>query len=406
MRKIINNKITIAAFFILLNLLCFLSINKVIPQSDDKVYSDAAIKFSENKYKELKTFKEKRAGIVIPLGLIYKLNKNELLWTGLLPFLCSNLLLIFAFLKFETTTASLFSVLWIFNPIRIIYSNAYYPEIFLTTTAFIGLYYWYCYITTAKIKHAIIFMLFFIGSFFIKEIALLLLPGIAAVALLNKKWKAFIVIAASLAGIAVVDIFINGSIVEHYRLINTLHNSEIQEKLYNNNTILVSRLTIEPLQLLLANPSYAFLFIFSGTAVIVNFKNIFQKSKLENTLAILLAILMITLWFGSSSFTQYAPIPYIERMWMLLLPFMIYQSCIGIIQANNFKKYLIYYCAGFTACTLTAIAFNQFKISLLFFFSAATTLLILSNIIHGKYSKTLLLLTPVIAYSIYFLINN
>lgn len=270
-----------------------------------------------------------RFGMLVPLSLLIKLFGISY-WAALLwPLLCYLLLLfgIYRLLYSYSAPAAFFCAALVGLSYTFIWFNALImPDTIMTGFAFLAmLLLWKMNHKPAnEARNGLLFSLLLFAAFVTKLTIIFLLPFILFVWFQNfrdKKLTRFWIWAAG-PGVLILLLYHLGyqifadDFLLRYSGIENDHNVSEWSYYTASTQEIIERITYAPILLLFSDLTFSLPLLLAVPSLRLRVR---QFHRLEVFFTILLFILMVLYWWGSSSFKSYNPIPINYRMWLLLI---------------------------------------------------------------------------------------
>ncbi|MBK0404418.1 glycosyltransferase family 39 protein [Adhaeribacter sp. BT258] len=284
----------------------------------------------------------------LPVSILYATIGVSPYITTVWPMLCTagTLVLIFGLLRKNYPGAAMWAVILLgFNFHTLFLSNYLYPDnvVMLLALAILGMLLHYRQVQNNPIRFGLAFAVLNFLGMLTKETIIYIAPVylyVFVLDLIRKENLKFWLWSAVFGAILLAFYFAAYEIFTGHWLNRFLMTSEIVNEfkpgyLQNKTAYYFNRLTYEPI-LFFIGSGIIVPIIFAFSAPGVTLKNLV---KLENTRSYwLLAtiLILLTFWFGSTSYTHYKPMVLVPRMITVLMP----PLCIsaGFALANNFHK--------------------------------------------------------------------
>ena len=312
----------------LLHIACWLVMKPPVPATDDACYVKCAQDLLKGDYHLTPSPKDHRLAVIAPTAFFISVFGDGPYVISLWPLICSlatiAVLYLFLWSRCGRMVAILAAALLSVNITQVNFSTVLFPDVIVSLFALLVLLLLFERRNEGKIvRNAFLISLFFILGFLSKEIMVLLLPFILILAVadvrnkLNKRfWLsfAFIFTGAILVFIAVYYFF-TGSFTFLYDSVRQWHNDVFITPAGGE---LLKRYTYEPLVWLFGLLGYFPLLLFAvpQAAFLLTERD---AAPAMRHFAVYFLLLLGVYWFGTSSFSRFAPIPLFERMWMMLL---------------------------------------------------------------------------------------
>ncbi len=311
----------------MMHVLLWLLLKPPVPHSDDKVYVDEGLRMVRGEYSLSESPKSHRLLVIVPVTVFVKLLGNSPFVISLWPLLCSLMTIAGVFLLFRrklyiALPASLFISC---NIIQVIYSTVAFPDAVVSLFAFMAIALLHLRYEN-NLQIAVLTAAALLAGFFAKQIVLLIVPFIVITSWedIRRKinllfWKTFY--AASLMAVVAVLLISKGLTGQWFFLIQAIeqHHNDVFVNLSSGE--LLYRLTAEPLVFLFSQAGYWPLLLMAWPAFFVRDEKLDFWKKYAVTLFVLL-------WFGTTSFHRWAPLPLLDRMWMMMIvPLSIMAAC-------------------------------------------------------------------------------
>lgn len=306
------------AAVLIIHVLLWLLLKPPVPHSDDLVYVEEGFRMASPDYTISESPKSHRFLVIIPVAVFVKLFGYSPFIVSLWPLLCSLMTIAGVYLLFRKnlSVALPASLIISCNIIQVIYSTVAFPDAVVSLFAFMAIALmhfrhqinsWVAFVTVAII----------LAGFFAKQIMLLIIPFIVFASRedISRKrnrlyWKRFYV--ASLLAVITVLLVSKGLTGQWFFLIQSV-------EVYHNDVFvsltaqeLLYRLTAEPMVFLFSQAGYWPLLLMAWPAFFLKEGTLSSWKKYA-------AILFVLLWFGTTSFNRWAPLPLIDRMWMMMI---------------------------------------------------------------------------------------
>jgi hypothetical protein len=342
---------------LLLHIMLWLLLKPPVPHSDDWVYVQEGKRMMTSEYSLSESPKSHRFMVIVPVALSVRMFGESPFAVSLWPMLCSLMTIAGTglLLRNRGMMAVIASALISFNVIQVIYSSVAFPDAIVSLFALmtVGLVQ---YRQSDKPVHALALAVTLVAGFFAKQIMLLLIPYLMYQSWKDFKnhqcvlyWKAFYFFSFLLAtAVLILSGVMTG---EWFFLLQSVE--EYHNKVFVNytGTGLLYRLTAEPLVFLFHQAGYWPLLLTAWPAMLL--KDAMLKAWKEYT-----AFILFLLWLGTTSFYRWAPLPLLDRMWMLLIvPLSILSagSLTALLQQKFTLKIRIAFYLMFIASSLLAL---------------------------------------------------
>jgi hypothetical protein len=167
---------------------------------------------------------------------------------------------------------------------------------------------------------------------------------------------------------------------------------------------LLTRLTVEPLAFLFSQTGYWPLLLMAWPAF-------FMKNENLNYWKKYVFLLFLLLWFGTTSFQRWAPLPLLDRMWMMMvvpLSIMASHSIWALLQNRFSLKIKSAFYLAFIISAMMALPVFHFWRMLLFLMFPFFILLAEKRMIikSGTLANLLMVLLPYVILAMWFTGNN
>lgn len=289
-----------------------------VPHSDDLVYVEEGLRMTSPDYTISESPKSHRLMVIVPVAVFVKLFGNSPFVVSLWPLMCSLMTIAGVFLLFRKnfSVALPASLLISCNIIQVIYSTVAFPDAVVSLFAFMT-------IALLQLRHennlriAVLTAATLLAGFFAKQIILLIIPFIVFISWedIGRKmnllfWKRFY--AASLVAVISVLLVSKGITGQWFFLIHSVE--EYHNDVFVNLSAgeLLHRLMAEPLLFLFSQAGYWPLMLMAWPAFFVREEKLDFWKKYA-------VILFLLLWFGTTSLHRWAPLPLLDRMWMMMI---------------------------------------------------------------------------------------
>lgn len=395
---------------LIIHVLLWLALKPPVPHSDDKVYVEEGIRMTSSGYTISESPKSHRLLVIVPVTVFVKLFGHSPFVISLWPLLCSLLTIagVFLLLRKNLLTALTSSLFISCNIIQVIYSTVAFPDAVVSLFAFMAI----ALIQQRqqhKIGIAFIAATTIVAGFFAKQIILLVIPFIIFIFREDSRnkmnapfWKRFFAWLL-FWGMAVLMVS-KGLTGQWFFLIQSVeeHHNDVFVSL--TSAELLSRLTIEPMVFIFSQTGYWPLLLMAWPAY-------FLKEELLDFWKRYAIILVLLLWFGTTSFQRWAPLPLLDRMWMMMvvpLSILASYSIMALLQNRLNKKIKTIFYSLFLLSA--AAAFPSFHFSRTLLFLAFPLFFLMAEkrrIIKAGTENTLMVaMLPYIFLVIWFTVKN
>jgi len=317
-----TGKYFVLAALLAAHVLCWAVLRPPLPHADDRVYLDLARDMAEGRYALNESPKNHRFMVIVPAWAITSATGMSPFAVSAWPLMCSlaTVAAVFLFLcKEDRRLATVAAFLLALNPVQVIYSTVLFPDavvsLFFALAAGLVL----AGRRGKPKQHAVLAALTLGAGFAAKEIIVLVMPFIVALAVRDTVvgrhatfWKVFFP-ALAVVALAIWGIYysLTGDAAFLVRSVETRHNDLFVPPLPMD--ALWKRMLHEPLLWLASQPGYVVL-------VVLVLPWLFRRQDGTASAArAYLLLLAAAFWWGSSSLQRMAPVPLYDRMWMPLL---------------------------------------------------------------------------------------
>lgn len=344
---------------------------------DDTAYSRYAWEATQGKFllKQNDTFAH-RIGVFLPVALIYFLagisDYTTVLWP-LLVFLGSACVLFFGLRKYSTSIALYAVVIAGLNFYPIFFCNKLYPD---SVVAFFTLAATYVlwnarYRQAGKVfLQAVAFSSLLFAAFITKETVVFYLPFYLIVFFADLKkernlkfWDYSIAFGIFLLGVYFTSYYVQtGDFFYRFKVIQDGHYPFAMSYYQKPFVEVIPRLTYEPLLMFLTSELAIPLLIGLPLLVSLKKKDFSNLDEFENFWKVLCLVLLVMLWFCSTSVKFYNPLSLQPRMYLLIVPPLSILAAVAITQAD--KKRIIFYCIAFALSAVISylLHINSYKV--------------------------------------------
>lgn len=298
---------------LIIHILLWFLLKPPVPHSDDLVYVEEGLRMATPDYTISESPKSHRLLVIVPVTVFVKLFGNSPFVVSLWPLLCSLMTIagVFFMLRKNPSVAMVASFLISCNIIQVIYSTVAFPDAVVSLFAFIA-------IAMVQFRHqnnswiALMTAVTILAGFFAKQIMLLILPFISFISWedIRRKtnllfWKRFY--ASSAVIVMAVLLVSKGLTGQWFFLIQSVEEYHNDVFVNLSTKELLYRLTAEPLIFLFSQAGYWPLLLMAWPAF-------FLKDEMLNFWKKYAISLLMLLWFGTTSFHRWAPLPLLDRM--------------------------------------------------------------------------------------------
>ncbi len=303
---------------LIIHVLLWFLLKPPVPHSDDLVYVEEGLRMTSPDYTISESPKSHRLMVIVPVAVFVKLFGYSPFVISLWPLLCSLMTIAGVFFVFrKNLSVALPASLFIScNIIQVIYSTVAFPDAVVSLFAFMT-------IALLQLRHennpwnALLITSTILTGFFAKQIMLLIIPFFVFTSWKDFRrkmnllfWKRFY--AVSLVAVMAVLLVSKGLTGRWLFLIQSV------EEYHNNVFVNLSakelfyRLTAEPLVFLFSQAGYWPLMLMAWPAFFM------RDEKLEFWKKYAVSLFLL-LWFGTTSIHRWAPLPLLDRMWMMMI---------------------------------------------------------------------------------------
>lgn len=395
---------------LIIHALLWLLLKPPVPHSDDLVYVEEGQRMTTPDYTLSESPKSHRLLVIVPIALFVKMLGHSPFVISLWPLLCSLMTItgVFLLLRKNLAVALTACVFIACNIIQVIYSTVAFPDAVVSLFAFMSVAF------VGLRQHnsswmALMTALIIMAGFFAKQIILLVVPFIVFISCVDfrKKtnqafWKTFYASSSALAFVVLTAsklltgkwFFLIQSVEKHHN--DVFVKLPVQELFY--------RFTAEPVVFLFSHAGYWPLLLMAWPAFFINEArlNFWKKHAV---------FLFSLLWFGTTSFQRWAPLPLLDRMWMMMivpLSIMAAYSLRALLQ-NSFspKIKLVFYSLFIISALVAFPAFHLSRSLMLLMFPAG--FFIAERWARNKQGKENAVITAMLPYVflvIWFAVKN
>ena len=284
----------------------------------------------------------------LPVSVLYATIGVSPYITTVWPMLCTagTLVLIYYLLRKNYPGVAMWAVILLgFNFHTLFLSNYLYPDniVMFLSLAILGLLYHYRQIQKNTIGFALTFAVLNFLGMLTKETIVYIVPFylyVFGLDLVRKENLKFWLWSAVFGAILLAFYFAAYEVFTGHWLNRFLMTSEIVNEfkpgyLQNKTAYYFNRLTFEPI-LFLIGSGIIVPIIFAFSAPGVTIKNLLKLEDMRSYWLWATILILLTFWFGSTSYTHYKPMVLVPRMITVLMP----PLCIsaGFALANSFYK--------------------------------------------------------------------
>jgi 4-amino-4-deoxy-L-arabinose transferase-like glycosyltransferase len=413
---------TLLFLIILIHIACWFAMKPVFPKGDPLVYFINAKRILAHEYVFSHSVQSHRYGIFIPQVIFIRLFGESPYIINLWTLICSLStisLTYFFLLKFiNRIVAAIGGLLLSVNILQIIYSSIVFPDNIVSFFALCSIYF-ICLGRREQqhwLRNSLLFITSFALGFATKESIVVILPFIAFIFWKDKKEKNFSGFQKSVSMLLIVfAIFlavVSKILTSDFMFFYKSYSYYTVFAPLGNFTELLNQISFKLLFWFNSQLGYIFLLLFSIPAFI---NGIIKKDKfnsLESFISLYAIILLLSLWCGSISISNFGFIPLVDRRWMtLVVPLCILSATTihGIIQ-NRFSRRSLYF---LIVVFLLMGVFNSMEFTMIrgALFFAFAWMLVLQDIVRKKIKKGVwiragLILLPFFILTIQFLRTN
>lgn len=311
-------KIRWLAVVCILHVLLWLLLKPPVPHSDDRVYVEEGLRMMSAEYSISESPKSHRLLVIVPVAVFVKLFGHSPFVVSLWPLLCSLLTIAGVFLLLRQNVLIAFTASFFVscNMVQLIYSSVAFPDAVVSLFFFMA-------VSLLLLRHQIpawagaTTAFIILAGFFAKQIMLLVIPYFIFCSWEDVKmekgrlyWKSFY--AASAVFFLAVLMISKGLTGQWFFLLQSVeeHHNDVFVQLTSQQ--LFCRLTAEPLVFLFSQAGYWPLMMLAFPAFFLKGENVDFWKKYT-------VILLLLLWFGTTSVHRWAPLPLLDRMWMVMI---------------------------------------------------------------------------------------
>jgi|GEM_PF-1647536 len=303
-----------------------------------------------------------RLGVFIPVAIIYSVagisDYATILWP-LLAFVSTAFIVFFQLRKYSTSIALFAVVVASLNFYPIFFSNKLYPDsivaFFTTAAAFVV----WKVITSSTIKiffHALVFCLLLFAAFVTKETITFYAPFyllVFVIDIIKKRNTKFWVYSLGIGIVLLITYFTiyylkTGDAFYRFKVIQEGHYSFAMSYYDKSFREIIPRLTYEPFIMFINSEMAIPLVLAFPLLFSIRKKDFINLSEFESFWKVLCLILLVMLWFCSTSFKFYNPLSLQPRMYLLLIPTLSIVAATALVKAD--KGRIIFYGILFAVC--------------------------------------------------------